>query len=92
MHNTGLGYQAAMAPATATTRVQIAPGQFIQLDQKIIASVGEQRPNDLGLYEITHSPLDRWTYRTPSLRNVALTAPYYARWLPEHPGTGGRIL
>jgi len=33
-------------------------------------------PGDLGLYEITRNPADRWKYRTPTLRNVALTAPY----------------
>ncbi len=31
---------------------------------------------DTGLYEITQNPHDRWKYRTPSLRNVSLTAPY----------------
>jgi len=31
---------------------------------------------DLGRYEITSLPADRWRYRTPTLRNVALTAPY----------------
>ena len=32
--------------------------------------------NDLGRYEATLQPDDRWRYRTPTLRNVALTAPY----------------
>jgi cytochrome c peroxidase len=32
--------------------------------------------SDLGRYEITGLPDDRWRYRTPGLRNVALTAPY----------------
>ena len=32
--------------------------------------------NDLGRYEVTQDPADRWKYKTPSLRNVALTAPY----------------
>jgi cytochrome c peroxidase len=31
---------------------------------------------DLGRYEITMDPTDLWRYKTPSLRNVALTAPY----------------
>ena len=34
------------------------------------------KPNDLGYYEISQNPADRWAYKTPSLRNVALTAPY----------------
>ena len=31
---------------------------------------------DLGRYEVTFDPTDLWRYKTPSLRNVALTAPY----------------
>jgi len=31
---------------------------------------------DLGRYEITLDPNDLWRYKTPSLRNVALTASY----------------
>ena len=38
---------------------------------------GEPRPPvDLGRQEVTGDPEDQWVYRTPSLRNVALTAPY----------------
>ncbi len=32
--------------------------------------------NDLGRYELTGDPADKWKYRTPTLRNIALTAPY----------------
>lgn len=76
LHNTGVGYQAAMPRPPGKTRVQIAPGQFVKVDRQIIAAVAEAKQNDLGLYEITQSPQDRWKYRTPSLRNIALTAPY----------------
>ncbi|MBI3303047.1 MAG: hypothetical protein HYZ72_13360 [Deltaproteobacteria bacterium] len=31
---------------------------------------------DLGRYEVTLDPKDLWRYKTPSLRNIALTAPY----------------
>ena len=31
---------------------------------------------DVGVYEVTQNPDDRWKYRTPTLRNVILTAPY----------------
>jgi cytochrome c peroxidase len=31
---------------------------------------------DDGRFEVTRQPKDRWAYKTPSLRNVALTAPY----------------
>ena len=38
---------------------------------------GPIRPlNDLGRYEVTQNPGDRWKLRTPTLRNVALTRPY----------------
>ena len=34
-------------------------------------------PLDFGHYEATLEPADKYTFRTPSLRNVALTAPYF---------------
>jgi cytochrome c peroxidase len=76
MHNTGIGYQHSMSKTPASTRVQIAPGETITVRSDVVADASEPRPNDLGLYEITEDPDDRWKYRTPSLRNVALTAPY----------------
>jgi cytochrome c peroxidase len=75
LHNTGLGYRAAMTGGAAP-EVQVAPGLAFKIDPAALASVSEPKPNDLGLYEITQNPQDRWKYRTPSLRNVALTAPY----------------
>ena len=57
-------------------RILVAPGQYLTVDRALVAEVGEQPPSDLGLYEITQDPADHWKYRTPSLRNVALTAPY----------------
>jgi len=59
-----------------TIEVQLAPGVLIRVDQKLISAVGEVKENDLGRYEVTLDPKDRWKYRTPGLRNVALTAPY----------------
>lgn len=76
MHNTGLGWYNAMARPAATTRVQVSPGVFINLDRSIIDSVSGRTPGDVGLYEVTQDPADRWRYRTSSLRNIALTAPY----------------
>ena len=34
------------------------------------------RITDPGVYEVTHNEADRGKFKTPSLRNVALTAPY----------------
>ena len=77
-HNTGLGYAASVSEKKPdTTRVQLAPGVFAELPQAAIDAVTQQRlPNDLGLYRITESPDDRWKFRTQTLRNVSLTAPY----------------
>lgn len=75
-HNTGIGYQNVMQSDTKNLTVQLAPGVFVDVDQQQIAKVSEKKPNDLGRYEVTLNPNDLWKYRTPSLRNVALTAPY----------------
>lgn len=56
--------------------ITIAPGQTIEIESDLFDSVSEKKPNDVGLYEITENPDDRWKYKTPSLRNIALTAPY----------------
>jgi len=76
LHNTGVGYRASMNKEPASRRVQVAPGVSFEVDAKILAQVAEPAPGDLGRYEITQNPADRWKYRTPTLRNVALTAPY----------------
>jgi cytochrome c peroxidase len=75
-HNTGIGFAAAMNGSGAKRRVQIAPGTFVEVDRAVIASVSSGKGNDLGRYEVTQNPEDRWKYRTPSLRNIGLTAPY----------------
>jgi cytochrome c peroxidase len=75
-HNTGIGYAVSMAKDPGPMRILVAPGQYLMVDRTLVAEVGERPPSDLGLYEITQAPADRWKYRTPSLRNVALTAPY----------------
>ena len=76
LHNTGIGYAASMSDATDRREVRLAPGEFVTVDADVIAQVSGVIPGDLGRYEISESPADRWKYKTPSLRNVALTAPY----------------
>jgi cytochrome c peroxidase len=76
LHNTGVGYRESMRKEPEQQRIQIAPGLMVNVDAATIAKVGAAMPNDLGLYEITQKPEDRWKYKTPSLRNIALTAPY----------------
>jgi cytochrome c peroxidase len=76
LHNTGIGYKASMIDDQGARSVQLAPGEYVSVESDLIAQVSETAPDDLGLYEITQDPIDRWKYKTPSLRNVALTAPY----------------
>ncbi len=80
-HNTGIGYAVSSGKTPSQirkkTRVQLAPGVFVDVPNQVIQSVSRiDSFNDLGLYRITENPADRWKFRTPSLRNVALTAPY----------------
>ncbi len=77
-HDTGYGWmreQQRQHPGSVT-RVELAPGQFVSVASEIIDSVGLAPPKDLGRYEVTLKPDDLWRFRTPQLRNVALTAPY----------------
>jgi cytochrome c peroxidase len=75
-HNTGVGYAASMGRPRGPRRIQVAPGQYLTVADEVVAQVRGPAPGDLGRYEVTQDPADRWKYRTPSLRNVALTAPY----------------
>jgi cytochrome c peroxidase len=76
-HDTGIGAAAeAEASRSAALRVPLAPGESALVAAQVARQVGEPRAPDLGRYEVTHDPADRFRYRTPSLRNVALTAPY----------------
>jgi len=76
LHNTGIGYRAAMFRDLEKQVIQLAPGVAVTVDNGTIAAVSENPVNDLGLYEITQQPDDRWKYKTPTLRNIALSAPY----------------
>jgi cytochrome c peroxidase len=76
LHNTGVGFARSQRSEPGTSRVWLAPGVSIDVSARVIHSVGEERTPDLGRYRVTGDPDDRWRFRTPSLRNVALTAPY----------------
>jgi len=77
-HDTGIGYFDTHVASRdeSPVPVEIAPGVKIPMDRALIRSVSEERETDLGRYEITLEEDDKWRFRTPSLRNVALTAPY----------------
>ncbi len=75
-HNTGVGYVATMRPTDTEFEVALAPGQVRRVESDLAQTTGTEIFRDLGRYEVTGNPDDRWKYRTPMLRNVALTAPY----------------
>ncbi|MCZ6619257.1 MAG: c-type cytochrome [Gammaproteobacteria bacterium] len=71
-HDTGVGYFDSLVRTREPQRLQVAPGVFINVDTDVLPP----RLSDLGRYEATGISADRWKYSTPSLRNVAITAPY----------------
>jgi len=75
-HNTGIGYYATMRPVDTELEVLLAPGQSARVETELRSTTGTENFRDLGRYEVTVLPDDRWRYRTPTLRNIALTAPY----------------
>jgi cytochrome c peroxidase len=73
-HNTGVAFR---SQATDGKRqVQLAPGVFQTVDIAAIGLAQAMGPTDLGRFEITNAPRDRWAYVTPMLRGVAESAPY----------------
>lgn len=62
MHNTGIGAKTGKATKTAHPQNQ--------------ETVDFSAAGDRGRHEITGRPEDLFSYRTPTLRNVAATAPY----------------
>ena len=76
LHNTGIGYLASMGSQDDKQQITVAPGARLTIDRTVVAEASEPEPNDLGYYEITGNPDDRWKYKTPTLRNISLTAPY----------------
>ncbi len=72
-YNTGIGFEQSM-------NLPVRETQLIRLSQTVAIkpshSFQAESLNDLGRYEMTGKSSDKWKYRTPTLRNVALTAPY----------------
>lgn len=74
-HNIGTG-RARVAATVAPVRVELIPGLATSVAQAALATFGEAPAPDDGRMEVSKDPADRWKYRTPGLRNVALTQPY----------------
>lgn len=75
-HNTGIGYAEVMQSTPTKQKIQVAPGVFLDIDSEHLKNLSDSKPNDLGYYEVSQNPDDRWHYKTPTLRNIALSAPY----------------
>jgi len=72
-HVTGAGLA---SPAGRSFVVPLAPGVQTVLSDVELAAFAANVPPDLGRFEITLDPADRYAFKTPSLRNVARSAPY----------------
>lgn len=73
-HNTGVAFQSRAT--NGKRQVQLAPGVFQSVDIAAIGLAQASGSSDLGRFEITNAPGDRWAYVTPMLRGVAESAPY----------------
>jgi cytochrome c peroxidase len=74
-HNTGVGWARANA-ANGTVSVPLGGGETTEVSRAEMAALFGGDLHDEGRFEVTHLQVDQWAYKTPSLRNVALTAPY----------------
>jgi cytochrome c peroxidase len=74
-HNTGVGWVHANAASQAVS-VPLGGGATTEVSRAEMAALFGGNLHDEGRFEVTRLQQDRWAYKTPSLRNVALTAPY----------------
>lgn len=74
-HNVGVQARSEAA-RMQSLQVQLVPGLQAMLTPSELARVGQADAPDLGRQELSHRTEDARAFRTPSLRNVALTAPY----------------
>ncbi len=73
-HNTGVAFARKNAPAVV--KVELAPGVVQEVRLSAIGLDQTETRNDVGRFEITNDPADRWAYTTPMLRGVKDTWPY----------------
>jgi cytochrome c peroxidase len=72
-HDTGVAFRARNE---ATARVDLAPGVSTSVALSAFVSDRPDPQSDLGRFEITKDPSDRWAFATPSLRGVKDSWPY----------------
>jgi len=75
-HDTGRGYATTMGLGPESFDVRLAAGDITRQHRKDVESITSPTANDLGRFEVTRDPKDRWAFKTPGLRNVAQTRPY----------------
>jgi len=73
-HNTGIAHLQLIPEEVVD--VDLGGGLTVKMPRTQVNEVLTPPERDRGRYEITRDPTDLWRYKTPSLRNVALTAPY----------------
>jgi cytochrome c peroxidase len=74
-HNIGVRARSE-ALAEQPVDVMLVPGLSTQVTPRTLRTIGVADAADLGREEVTGRAADRRAFRTPTLRNVALTAPY----------------
>jgi cytochrome c peroxidase len=74
-HNVGTAWRSAQRRSQDVT-VQLVPGLSARLDPHELARIGVLDERDQGRFEVTGRRRDLRAFRTPTLRNVARTAPY----------------
>jgi cytochrome c peroxidase len=70
------GTNLTVAYKNASTTSNTARHPFFNDGLYNLGGDGDYPPNDQGLYDVTFELADRGLFRPPSLRNIALTAPY----------------
>ncbi len=78
LHNTGIGIarDQAAAPDGPPIEIEISPGVKVEMPRRTLNTIGHAPIKDFGRIEVTDKAEDLYKYKTPMLRNVALTAPY----------------
>ena len=75
-HDIGRGYAKTMGLEPESFDVRLAAGDVTRQHRKDVESITSPTANDLGRFEVTRDPKDRWAFKTPGLRDVAQTRPY----------------
>lgn len=73
-HNTGVAFRPR--DASPTVPVELARGIVTQVTLSATGLSDPPTRNDVGRFEITRDPADRWAYATPGLRGVQESWPY----------------